>query len=134
MAIPADHRNARPGDPQFRTDHVHNALIGVPQSVQFHAELGAVARQHFHLLAAQRLGNRFVLVLGGYVMVGGGDDTVRAGQSDTALTQSVEGLRTGHLVNQVTVDIKHLVPTRHFGDYVGVPDFVKEGLGHVDRF
>ncbi len=51
VAVAADDRHARLGQPQLRADDVHDALIAVAHLMQPNTELGAVAPQRLDLSA-----------------------------------------------------------------------------------
>ena len=69
------------------------------------------------------------------VVVGHGEGAVGAADRAVMGAQPGEGLRRGHLVDQVQVDVEDRLAVRpilaFLGDDVGVPDLVVEGLaGH----
>ena len=47
----------------------------------------------------------------------------------TGQAQPLEGLRRGHLVHQVAIDVEERRPVRIFADDVRFPQFVVERLG-----
>src|SRR5690242_1183602 len=59
------------------------------------------------------------------VVVDRGNRAVRAADLASSQPQRFKGLGTGHLVNQVEVDVQEAV-----GYLVGVPDLVEQGFGH----
>ena len=77
---------------QLRADGVNDALIGVAQGMQAHAELGAVRTQCLDLSAAGDIGDGQVDVERGGVVVLGGQSQVRAANSTARQTQPLEGL------------------------------------------
>ena len=58
VGVAADHGHAGLGQPQLRADCVDDPLIGVPQGVQTHPELGAVGAQGLDLGTTGDVGDR----------------------------------------------------------------------------
>ena len=135
VRVAADHGHARLGEAQLRADDVDDPLLGVAQGVQADAELLAVVAQGLDLGAAGEIGNRLVDVQRGGVVVLGGDGEVRAAQRAAGQPEALEGLRRGHLVDQVEVDEEKVglgVGSFAFAlaHHVRVPDFLGQCLCH----
>ncbi len=114
--------------------HVHDALAGVAHREVHDAELGGVGPERLDLFAADRIGDRLVDVGGGDVVVLGRDGEVGASNRATGEAQAVEGLRRGHLVDQVEVDVEQVGFSRRRIDDVAVPDLLCQGSGAVSHF
>ena len=67
-------------------------------------------------------------MVGGRVMVGGGDHAVDAPEFAPRHFQALKGLRTGNFVHQMAVDVEQHRAVFFFADDVAVPEFVVEGL------
>ena len=129
VAVAADDRQARERQPQLGPDHVHDPLVTALDVVERHAELAAVRPQGLDLPARQRVAD-VELILGRHVVVDGRERQVGASDPTPGQPQAVEGLRAGHLVDQVTIDVeeRRLLGRR---DDVAVPDLLEQCLGHV---
>ena len=112
VAVAADDRHARLGQPELRADDVHDALLDVAHRVQPDAEFGAVAPQRLDLGARDRVGDRLVDVDRRHVVVLGGDREVGSAHRAAGQPQSVEGLRAGDLVDEVQIDVDQIGFTR----------------------
>ena len=128
VGVAADDRHAGLRDAELGADHVHDPLPGGAERVDGHAELGAVALERFDLHARElvldpRGDGRAV---GRRVVVGGRERAVGAAHRAAGHAQAVEGLRAGHLVDEVQVDVEQAV-----GHLVGLPDLVEQRLWHV---
>jgi hypothetical protein len=130
VAVTADDRHAGLGEAQLRADHVHDALVAVAHRGQPDTELGGVLPQRLDLRPADRVGDgredvegRDVVVLGRHREVGAADRA--AGGPET-----VEGLRAGHLVHQVQIDVEQVGLTRGAAHHVGLVDLLRQGLRH----
>ena len=129
VAVAADDRHARLGDSQFRADHVHDALIGITQIEQAHAELEAVVAERVDLLLRDRIGDRKPPVGRGDVVVGCGEGGIRPPHAAAGQSQPLEGLRAGHFVDEVPVDVEQRQFAGRGADDVGVPDLVEQRAG-----
>ena len=128
MGVAADDRHPGLGDAQLRSDDVDDAAAVRAQRVQGHAELLAVRLQRLDLLARQLVGDHpgDGRVVGRDVVVGRRQGPVRAAHLAALQAEAVEGLRRGHLVDEVQVDVDQVV-----GDLVSLPDLVEHRLwGH----
>ena len=123
VAVAADDRHPRLGEPQLGADHVDDPLVLGAQRVDGDAELGAVGLERLDLDAAQLVldPGRYGGAVGGDVVVGGGHGAVRTANRAAGQAQAVEGLRAGHLVDEVQVDVDEAV-----GDLVVGPDLVEK--------
>ena len=127
VAVAADDRHARLGEPELGPDDVDDALQRRAEAVERDAELGAVALERLDLDAAElvldELGDR--RAVGGAVVVGGRDRAIGPADRAAGQAQAVEGLRARDLVDEVQVDEQQ---ARR--DLVGLPELVEQGLGH----
>ena len=131
VAVPTDDGHAWLGQAELRAYDVHDALVAVAHRGQPDAELGGVAAQRLHLGAADRVGDqgedvqrRDVVVLGRHREVGTADGSAGG-------AQPVEGLRAGHLVDEVQVDVEQIGLTRGAAHHVGLVDLLRQGLRHA---
>ena len=130
VGVTADDGHAGLGQTQLRADDVHDALLDVAQRVQPDAELGAVLAQRLQLDAGDRVRDGLVDVEGRGVVVLGRDGEVEAAHLAAALAQTVEGLRAGHLVQQVQIDEEEVGLALGAPDDVVVPDLLRECPTH----
>ena len=108
VAVAAHDRHARQRAALLGPDHVDDALVRVAHPVVGDAELVAVGPQHLELLGRDRVGHRPVDVLGGDVVVRGGDGELGPAHRAAGEAEPVEGLRAGHLVDEVEVDVEQV--------------------------
>ena len=128
VAVAADDRQARQRQAQLGTDHVDDPLVAALDVVKRDAELAAVGPHRLDLPPRQRVAN-VELVLGRHVVIDGGERQVRPAHPAPGQPQAVERLRTGHLVDQVPVDVqqRRFVGRLH---HVAIPDLLEQCLGH----
>ena len=98
VGVAADDGHAGHGQTQLRADHVHDALFLVAEGVDAHAKFLGVAAQGLDLGAAGQVGNGAEDVVGGGVVVLGGDGQVEATQGAVLDAQTFECLGRGHFV------------------------------------
>ncbi len=109
VAVAADDRRARVRESQLRADHVHDALTLVAHRVQRHAELPAVALERRDLLgggAARRRTPPVGAAPRRDRVVHRRHGALGAPHREAARAQLREGLRRGHLVDQVQIDVE----------------------------
>ncbi len=133
VAVAADHRHTGLGESELRTDHVDDALIEIAHGMQPDTELLAVTTQGLDLRARDRVGDGLVDVHRGDVVILGGDREIGAPERASGQPEAVEGLRAGHFVYEVQVDVdevglscRSLSFTAH--DHVLVPHLLRQSL------
>ena len=127
VAVAAHDRHPRLREPELGPDHVHDALSRRAHGVEADAELGAVRRQHLHLLPAE-IGSAT-----GWWMFSVGTlwsivATVRSGRRTgaTGQAQAVERLRRRDLVDEVEIDVEEVGLALVVADDVAVPHLLAE--------
>ncbi len=105
VGISTDHGQAGNGDPQFRADHVHNALALVADAIEIDAEFLTVALQGLHLSFGYGVLDGQTALIGGHVVIHGGEGQFRVTHTTTTETQAFESLRAGHFMYQMPVDV-----------------------------
>ena len=136
VAVTADDRHPRLGQSQLRSDHMHDALLGITHRVQQYAELRTVASQRVDLNTRHRVGDRLVDIRRRHVVVLGGDREVGTVHRAPGQPQAVERLRAGDLVHEVQVDVDQVGLTRRTGADAGRhhmvrPHLLRQGSGLV---
>ena len=132
MRIAAHHRHARQGRALLRPDHMHDALAHVVHFEFVHAKLGAIAVQRLHLQARDGIGDALRASGSRHVMVGHREDRRGAPQLAPGQLQPLEGLRAGHFMHQMTVDIDQRGAVGFLPHHVSIPEFVVKSLrAHV---
>ena len=130
VAVAADDRHARQGKTLFRPDDVDDALALVAFGIIFDTEILGVLRKRFHLNAAFLILDAFQPVSGGRdIVIDHGERAGRRMHRAAGDAQAFEGLRTRHLMDQVTVDIEKTGSVRVTIDDVVVPDFIIQSAG-----
>jgi hypothetical protein len=117
--------------PLLRADDVHDALALVRNGKYAAAPNSRMlASSVVTCSLADRVGDAVVAQLpagGGRVVVGGGHDRTDAPDLAAGQAQALEGLRAGHFVHQVAVDVEHGGAVFFGVDDVFVPDLVVQG-------
>ena len=108
VGVAADNRHAGLGETQLGADNVNDALIGVTQGMQAHAELLRVLAQRVDLRAARDVRNGLVNVDGRRVVILRRDRQVGAANLTPRQTQALEGLGACDLMHQVEVDVQQV--------------------------
>ena len=134
VAVATDDCHAGQGPALFGADDMHDALAHVRDGVVMHAELTRVLIQRRDLNAAVfgHRGGVFAALGGRHVVIRHGDGLVRCADGAARHAQPFKGLRTGHFVDEVTVDIQQASAVIGFVDDMGVPDFIVKRLGGHD--
>ena len=130
VRVAADDRHARLGDAQLGPDDVDDPAPVGAERVERDAELLAVALERLDLRARELVvdarGDR--RAVGGHVVVGGGERAVGPAHGAAGEPQALEGLRAGHLVDEVQVDVEQAGR-----DLVRGPDLVEQRRGGHER-
>ncbi len=110
VRVAADHGHARQGGALLRADHVDDALAAVVHLEFEDAEVIAVLIESLHLNARHLIDDGFQTALalgagGRHVVVRGGDVGVDAPRLAPGQTQPLEGLRRGHFVENLPVNV-----------------------------
>ncbi|CEI77608.1 Flp pilus assembly protein TadG [Pseudomonas aeruginosa] len=138
VRVAADHGHPREGRALLRTDHMDDALAHVVHLEFGDAEVVAVLVEGLHLQARDLVGDggdaALALGAGGrHVVVRGGDVGVDPPRLAPGQAKTLEGLRRGHFVQDMAVDVDQRRTVVALLDQVHVPEFVVEGLaGHRD--
>ena len=127
MAVAADDRHPRLGKALLRADDVHDALVDVAHWVVGDAECFGVRPKGVDLLGRDLVGDRLVDALGGDVVVLGGDGEVRTAYRPPVLAEAIKGLRRGHLMDEVEVNIEKVGLPVFAVDDVFVPHLLAQG-------
>ena len=130
VRVAADDRHAGQRGALLRADHVDDALALVVHLELGDAEAVAVGVERVDLQARDRVGDAVRAVGGRHVVVA--HRQVRRQAPDLAAGQlePLEGLRAGHLVHQVAVDVEHRGAVVLGVDDVLVPDLVVQRASH----
>ena len=126
VAVAADDRHARLGQPELRADDVHDALVRTPQAVQRNAELPAVRGQLVDLGRGELVEDRQAARVSWDAVVGRGDGPLGMAHLEPALPQTGERLGTGDLMNEVEVDREHRRGLRILADEMVDPDLLEQ--------
>ena len=106
VRIAADNGHAGQRGAVLRTDDMHDALARIlEREVGQRADLADVGVERLDLLARHRILDAQVPVVGRRVVVGGGDDGADAPRLAPGELEPLEGLRAGHFMHQVPIDV-----------------------------
>ena len=130
VAVAADDGHAGLGQSQFRADDMDDAALGTIQPVERNAELGRVLSPSGESGPRRWIRNRQGWVMRGRGMVHRGEGFSGPADFQSALAQTGEGLRRGHLVDEVQVNIEDGRGVGLLGNNVRIPDFFEEGFWH----
>jgi hypothetical protein len=129
VAVAADDRHAGLRDPELRADDVDDALPAAAGRVEGDAELLAVSPQSVELGPRERVADR--PLLGGDVVVHRRDGEVGAPHAATCQPQALEGLRRGHLVDEVQIHVEQSRLARRLRHDMALPDAVEQRFRHL---
>ena len=108
MGVAAHDRHAGLGEAQLGANHVDDALVGVAQGVQAHAELLGVLAQSVDLGAARDVRDRLVDVDRRRVVVLGRDRQIGATHLASGEAQALKCLGARHFVHEMEVDVEQV--------------------------
>ena len=134
VAVTADNGHAGQGPALLGADDMHDALTHVGHGVVVQAEFLGVCIKGGHLNAAVFGHRRGVGAVqrGRHVVIGHSDGLVRAAHGAARYPQPFKGLRAGHFVDEVTVDVQKAGAIVGLVRDMGIPDFIIERFGgHV---
>ena len=134
VAVTTDNGHAGQGPTLFRANDVHNALTDIGHGVIVNAKILGVLVERIDLNTAilGHGGSIGAIQRGGHVVIGNGNGLVRCVNRPSCHAQPLKGLRAGHFVHQMAVDIQQACAVFGLVGNVSIPDFVVKCLGgHV---
>ena len=136
VGIAADHRHAGQHRALLRRHHVHDALTHIADTVFGDAELAGVVLQRLHLDARGVVDDVRGVVerRGRHIVVDGRHRRAGPPRLTTRQAQPLEGLRRGHFVDDLTINVNQRGAVLAFGHEVGVPQLVVECLACHNLF
>ena len=126
VAVAAHDGGAGQGEALLGADDVDDALALVEFVEILDAEILGVLRQRRDLLGRFRIGIGLAAVGGRHVVIDHGERLIGRMHLAPGGAQALEGLRRGHLVHQMAVDIDETGAVRLFVHQMVVPDLVVE--------
>ena len=129
VAVAADDGGAGQGEALLGPDHMDDALAAVALMVILDAEILGVLGERGDLQRRLRIVDAHGAVGGRHVVVDHGQRLLRRAHAAAGHAQALEGLRAGHLMHQMPVDIEQAGAVRRLVHQMGVPDLVVEGAG-----
>jgi hypothetical protein len=134
VRIAADHRHAGKRRPVLRPDDVNNPLAQVAErKVGLGSVLAHVPVERVDLHARGRIGDALVPVLRRSVVVRCGDDRAHAPGLAAGELEPFVGLRAGHLVHEVPIDVEQRRAVALGANDVTRPQLVVQRLGGGHR-
>ena len=135
VAVAADNGHPRQGPALLRANDMHDALADVIHRVIDKPEFPRVGVQSFHLDAAFLVFYALQTVQGcGDVVIGHSDGFFWRAYRPAIHPQPFKGLRAGHFVDQMAVNIEQAGAIFGFMGDMRVPDLIIECFrGHVRR-
>ena len=128
MRIAAHHGHARQRRALLRADDMHDTLAHVVHLEFGDAEFIAILVQRIHLETRNRIGNAVLAVGGRHIMVRHREVGGQAPRLAPSQTQALEGLRAGHFMQQMAIDIKQRGAIRLGVHHMGLPQFFVQRL------
>ena len=129
MRIAADDGHARQRGTLLGPDDMHDALALVGNIKVRDALLARIRIQGFHLQTGNRVGDAGAAIGGGHVVIDHGQISRNPPGLASGELEPVEGLRAGHFMEQVAVDVDETGAVFFLMDDVGVPELVVERSG-----
>ena len=129
MGVAAGDRGARLRDALLGADDVHDALLARGAVEERDPELRAITAELVHHRLRERVAVRLDQLVGRHDVVDRRERAVRHQYLEAEVAQHAEGLRAGHLVDEVGADEELGLAVGERADGVGLPDFFEEGLG-----
>ena len=136
VAVAADDGHAGQREALLRADDVDDALADIVLGIIFDAEIGGVPGQRLDLDAAFLvLDAELAVRRGRHVVVDDGERLFRVPDLAAGHAQALEGLRAGHFVDEVAVDVEQAGAVVLAVDDVVVENLVVEGArcAHVRK-
>jgi len=130
MGVAAHQGHARQGEALLGTDDVDDALADIVHGELGETELGAVGIQGLHLGTRDRIGDALVAGDGGHVVIRRRQHRGNAPELAASHLQTLEGLRAGHFMDQVAIDVDQRRAVRLDVDDMGIPELVVKGTWH----
>ena len=124
MAIAAIHGKARQGQPLFRAHHMHDTLIGIAEAKQAQPVGARVLAQGFDHAPNIARGNG-IAAAGGGIVIDHSIGQAGLGHRRAARGQFGKGV-VAALVHQVAINPKQRGPIRAAGDFMRLPQLVKQ--------
>src|SRR5580700_7826787 len=106
VAVATHDGHARLSESKLRSNYVYNPLIRGIHVEEPDAKFLAVFLQRLNLLCGNQVSDRRSTWLGGNVVIHGSHGARRLAHFTSRNAQTVKGLRRGHFMNQMKVDIK----------------------------
>src|ERR1700722_14355990 len=125
MAVTADNSHSGLSQCQFRTNHMHNALVGGIHIEQRHTEIFAVLLQSLNLPGRNRISDGSTARLSRNVMVHRRERPLRLPYLAPCHAQSLKRLRRSDLMHQMQIDVQQRQLSGRNTDHVLPPDLVK---------
>ena len=131
MRITADNRHPRQGGAIFRADHMNHALPPVlERKIGQRAGFADIRIERFNLQTRHGVFDTAFPMIRRRIVIGGRHDRRNAPWPASGQFKPLEGLRTGHLMNQMTVDINQRRAVLFFMDDMAFPQFFVQTFRH----
>src|SRR4051794_16472947 len=128
MTIAADYDQTRLGQPELGADDVNDALAYRSPLVEIYPELLAVLSKRLHLLSGDLVPYRKPYLRRRHVVVHRGERKVWATHLAPREPQSLEGLRGGHLMDEMEVHVEEIRLSLRAPYYVLLPYLLYQRL------
>ena len=129
MAVAADDGRAGQREALLGPDDMHDALAACRARGNIRCRNRGRSGQRFDLQRRLGIVDALGAVGGRHVVVDHGQRLLRRAHLAAGHAQALEGLRAGHLVHEMAIDIEQAGAVRRLVHQMGVPDLVVEGAG-----
>ncbi len=124
VGITADDRHPGKGQPLLRPDDMNNTTAIVSHGKVGNTEFRCVSFQRVNLKLAFRISDAFLNILGRNVVVGNRESRFGTPNLPASDPQTFKGLRAGHFMNEMAIDVKNIGFVFQLIYNMAVPDFV----------
>jgi hypothetical protein len=126
VTIATHNRHPRLRQSQFRTNHMHDALLGGIDIEESDVELATILTQYGNLFGSEWIRNWEGAISRWNIVIYSGYREIWPSHRAIIFTQTVEGLRRSYFVNQVKIDEKQCRMAQLLPHDMCVPEFFKQ--------
>ena len=134
VRIAARHGHSGLGQPQLRSDHVHDSLATTAEAVQNNAVLCTVAFQRAEHLLSQGIFERALLRDGRHDVIHRGNGSFRTTHRQTLVAKRSKRLRAGDFMDQMQTHEQLRGSTGKIRHPMQIPHLVVKGAGTQQSF
>src|SRR6266568_5592604 len=136
VRVTTDNRHSRESNTLFRPDDMHNPLASISHIIKREAEVPCILLHRREAQGTLLIYDVQYASSGHcrYIVVEDSDGGIGPMDRATGSTQTGKGLRRGHFMHQVAIDIENGGLSEYFTYNVSIPDFLKQSFWHSTFF